>query len=370
MSQGKTSNKKGSVDGHDEVKKGTSARKGSTSKTENNSVCIRCKSDVKSSDKGVECEICGLWYHVQCEGMSIEQYQLMLKEECKNLHWFCNDCESVTLSTGKMIHSLKNRQDAVEAELLKLNKKINKSVQDTEREFDVVKAAILDIETILSNYKDKLTIAEATALIDCKINVCKGQLVEETKKEIPSLWSDMVSKSVDSKLAKVSTDVEKVNKVAADTRKIVEEEKDREGRANNIILYRVPESDKQEESVKHDKDFCCSLANEALDLDMNSDDIKSLFRLGKKGASCRPLLVQFRERSVKNRIMESLFKLKDADDKFKNISLTHDLTKQERVDCKSLVEEAKKKQKEEKGEFLWRVRGLPGQMKVIRIQKK
>ncbi|MFI5407564.1 MAG: hypothetical protein ACHQ1D_13760, partial [Nitrososphaerales archaeon] len=134
--------------------------------------------------------------------------------------------------------------------------------------------------------------------------------------------------------------------------------------------YRVPETDKQDERVKYDKDFCCQMANEALEVDMKAEDIKTIFRLGKRGDNCRPLLVQFRERGIKNRIMESLFKLKASDDKFKNISVTHDLTKQERLTCKTLVEEAKKKQLSETGEFIWRVRGLPGQMKIIRIQKK
>jgi len=96
-----------------------------------------------------------------------------------------------------------------------------------------------------------------------------------------------------------------------------------------------------------------------------------LFRLGKRGDSQagKPLLVQFREKTVKNRVMDSLFKLKGADDKFKNISVTHDLTPSERLECKNLVEEAKKKQQEEQGEFYWRVRGLPGQLKLVKFRR-
>lgn len=67
--------------------------------------------------------------------------------------------------------------------------------------------------------------------------------------------------------------------------------------------------------------------------------------------------------------MESLAKLRGADDKFKKLSITHDLTKKEREECRTLVEEAKKKQ-EESGEFNWRVRGPPGQMKLVRFRKQ
>jgi len=68
--------------------------------------------------------------------------------------------------------------------------------------------------------------------------------------------------------------------------------------------------------------------------------------------------------------MESAYKLKNAEDKFKNVSITHDLTKQERAECKVLVAEAKTKQDVETGEWIWRVRGAPGMMKIVRIPKR
>ena len=99
-------------------------------------------------------------------------------------------------------------------------------------------------------------------------------------------------------------------------------------------------------------------------------DIKSLFRLARpQTTNVRPILIQLREKSVKNQIMECLYKLKAADEKFKNISVTHDLTEKERNECKLLVEEAKQKQSVESGEFMWRVRGPPGQLKLTKIRR-
>ena len=68
--------------------------------------------------------------------------------------------------------------------------------------------------------------------------------------------------------------------------------------------------------------------------------------------------------------MESLIKLKDAPEKFRNIGVGHDLTPSERETSKKSVNEAKDKQQKETGEYLWRVRGPPGQMKVVRIRKQ
>ena len=70
---------------------------------------------------------------------------------------------------------------------------------------------------------------------------------------------------------------------------------------------------------------------------------------------------------TKNCMMESLYKLRDTDDCYKNISVTHDLTQLERTECKKLVEEAKRKEREKHGNYIWRVRGLPGQLKLLKI---
>ena len=85
-----------------------------------------------------------------------------------------------------------------------------------------------------------------------------------------------------------------------------------------------------------------------MELNVQEADIKSYFRIGRRDQDQkgRTLLVQFREKALKNRVMETLYKLRDAKDKFKRISVTHDFTKAERSECKSLVEEAKKKQLE------------------------
>jgi len=47
----------------------------------------------------------------------------------------------------------------------------------------------------------------------------------------------------------------------------------------------------------------------------------------------------------------------------------HDMTIKEREKCKSLVAEAKIKQSEGMGNFVYRVRGLPGQMKIVKFRK-
>ena len=80
-----------------------SDKKASSSKKETSKVisaCLRCKQDVRSNEEAVSCETCDNWFYIQCEDVSPDQYKLMQKEESKNLHWFCKDCEDTTLSTN------------------------------------------------------------------------------------------------------------------------------------------------------------------------------------------------------------------------------------------------------------------------------
>ena len=145
----------------------------------------------------------------------------------------------------------------------------------------------------------------------------------ETTESIQSLQFERVSKDVST----VQSAVEDVTKKAA-------EERERDSRSRNFIIYRVPEVDNKEERPKEDKAFCLELLNVVLAADAQEVDFKC-FRPGKREQNNRPLMVQCREKTLKNRVIESFYKLKNADNKFKGISVTHDLTLNDRTACKT-----------------------------------
>ena len=75
------------------------------------------------------------------------------------------------------------------------------------------------------------------------------------------------------------------------------------------------------------------------------------------GLSCQ--FVEFKSRTTKNQIMESLSKLKSAEERFRRLSITHDMTLGERIQCKQIVSDAKDKEREEgQGEWIYRVSSL------------
>ena len=372
-------------------------RKGSLSSSQDEEkgkdFCPKCKCEVKSEDKATVCDTCGNWFHIQCIKISVKQYDLMKKEELKFMHWFCSGCEESTINTGKTLYSLTVKQEKLEAEISKFKDEMNKELGDIKQDYTTItkglsdeisklRKTVTDMKSVqecqaltLTGVKEvvdsqtKMVDNEIMALVDKKIEDYDVRQVDKIKLQEP-LWTEVVTKQVKKTFEDVTVNITEVQKVVEETKLKALEEKDKELRAKNVIIYRVPECVSREELQTQDKKFCLDLFHDILETDCAENDIVKCFRLGKKGTINRPLLIQFREKAQKNCVMESLSKLKNASDKFRNISITHDMTKQEREVCKKLVEEAKDRQSKESGEFLYRVRGVPGMMKVIKISKR
>jgi len=66
--------------------------------------------------------------------------------------------------------------------------------------------------------------------------------------------------------------------------------------------------------------------------------------------------------------MKSLYKIKSMEDKFKNINVSHDMTKRQRAECKALVAEAKQRTENESGNYVYKVSGPLGQFRIVRIK--
>ena len=65
-------------------------------------------------------------------------------------------------------------------------------------------------------------------------------------------------------------------------------------------------------------------------------------------------MVHFASYGIKNLVMESLYKLKDVDKKFKGINIAHDMTMNEILESRYLVQEAKQKEADDiSGELIF-----------------
>jgi len=135
------------------------------------------------------------------------------------------------------------------------------------------------------------------------------------------------------------------------------EERDKKRRSCNIIIRGAEEMGNKEATDKNDKELVQSLM-ETIGVETSP---KALTRLGEKITDRqRPIKVILNSEEVKKKILSSLPKLK-GNAKFEKISVSEDLTVNEREILRTWHERAKIQNAEEPAdsEFIWRVRGSP-----------
>jgi hypothetical protein len=106
-------------------------RNGSVSKSQRD-MCNICNKEVKSKDKALACEICELWYHIDCHGkVPLALYEILIGDGA-NLHWFCDNCNGAVAKIYKMVCSVQTRQDVIEGKV----DKISDSLDDLKTNFN------------------------------------------------------------------------------------------------------------------------------------------------------------------------------------------------------------------------------------------
>ena len=101
-----------------------------------------------------------------------------------------------------------------------------------------------------------------------------------------------------------------------------------------------------------------------------------MFRLGRRVDTSdvpRPLLVGFKDPVVKEKLWSNLKNLKEAEARFKGISLAHDLTPRQRAESKRLIEVAKQDHVGTSADgpenYWFRVVGQGTRMRVVKTRK-
>jgi len=94
----------------------------------------------------------------------------------------------------------------------------------------------------------------------------------------------------------VNGNISEVQNSIKETQEQAAEHRDKEHRRNNVILYKVNESDSQraDDKNKADISFCLQLLNNGLNAGIAENDLVNVFRLGRReDNTSRPLMVQF-----------------------------------------------------------------------------
>jgi hypothetical protein len=338
--------------------------------------CTNCKRDFKdASSKVLECERCIGHYCVKCTKFSEQEYELLNARP--DLHWFCANCEE------KVVKSINLDRD-VEQRCNDFLKEIKDQVRGIEDNFNkqlADKVSRKEMNDALKEVlKEKPSQGEVKHLLDDGLQKINVSLHSKIMDEKPA-WEELVTKEVDSRLTFLSGDIGEVRKNIDESRVQMAEETDRLSRKNNIIVYNVPESMATSfaDKISDDRKFCDSLMTRGLKIGYEESDVNKTIRLGKKNedgtGKVRPLLVELNNGHVKNLVMENVARLALAKEEFKGIIISHDMTKKEREQCKEMVAEAKMREQNDNafgqsGEWVYRVRGPPGLMKILKLKRR
>ena len=300
--------------------------------------CAQCGQVITESVCALQCDSCkapDVWKCIECLGIPKESYDSLI--DCKELYWFCSKCESV-ISGGEQ-ETVKN-DDRIVGLLEKLLDKFTSletrlNAKADERELYSLDQRITGLEMRMADddVNDRMVAIES-----------KCNKVEEIDRKLRDL---------EGRLNKEADQIAGAGQVVFAPDK--KEELDREQRKKNIIIYKLNEIDSEEAEDRRCGDSLQvhELCQDTLKVPITDGDITKIFRLGaRETGKIRPLLVSFADTDKKFEVFRKLNELKSANDKFKSISIAHDLTPRQREEVKKVYTEAKARLEKEESEAM------------------
>ena len=273
-------------------------------------LCGICNIKVKGIDKALGCEVCTKWYHIGCGKISPQEYE-MIQNLGSAVTWKCRQC--------------KNKGNSLRGELRKIK--------------DENMALRLENEALRKELNDRMA----------KIESRLDRLEETNKEGLEKVNYEGIIKNVTEKVFEV-----------------VREEEEKKKKINNLVLYGVQESAKEQshEREEDDKEKCNVIFTHGVG--MHGIAIEKTVRLGRRYAGeesqrqrPRPMLVKLRNKEDKFGILKNAKALARANEEMRKIVITPDRTKKEQEKDRELRNELRIKR--ESGETGWYIQG--GQLK-------
>lgn len=267
--------------------------------------CPHCNQPCTAENKAVQCDLCGVWAHVKCEGLPEDIYDTLnhVCEVVNNISYYCDAnhcCSRIKQLTHHHYNTLEQEStpstlDTVEESLSDLKTQIEEKIQDLSSK----------IEHLLSNQSG----------ISMEVDVATQSL--QTPPASASIAFNTTASSIADELA------------------------DRERRKNNLIIYNLPEKSDREDDKKLFVELCKTVYSEEF-------AVNKILRMGRRIENKhRPLLVVFKHETDKSFLLTNSARLRKHD-VYKTVYFSPDRTKFERLKHKKLVEELK--QRKAKGE--------------------
>lgn len=285
----------------------------------------------------IECERCSEINCSECVELTLDQCKQIQELPC--VHWYCKGCEESAISAVKTDRDIEEKCNLYMSQM-------TARIDAMEKEIDS-KADRTDLDQL----KDRIE------------NLEKNQNVD-IPKEVKTVL-DQQGKTNDTAVE------EKFEKMMAEHSA---EEKEREKRKRNLILFGVPEpnTNLKHQRLQMDNEKVAEICNVLIDEDITKDDIEHSMRKGRKSTdntSVRPVVITLTSEELKRNIIRNAQKLNDTED-YQAITINLDMTVKEREEEMKLKVEARKLTDSDKsGKTYYKVRGPPGDRTIVRYEE-
>lgn len=293
--------------------------------------CERCKDNYTlENDKFLECHRCFSHYCITCLGKTEEAYNMIIGSD---LMWFCVQCRE----------------------------KVEKNIVTDRKIEETCKA-------MMSSFEKRIADIENAVASKCSIAEAKDLINEEINKRLPLLASHPQGATGDKQ---ESSEAATATPPSSNVNEVLSEMNERKARENNIVMYGVAEVESKpfEERQSYDKNKAEEIISKC-GVTLEKDEVRKTLRLGKydkKSKKHRPMLVVLHNADKKKAIFKGGKTLRE-NESFKHVSLSNDLTPAERDLDKKLFEEAKEREKNQSGEYTFKVRGPPWARRIVRFK--
>ena len=264
------------------------------------SICDKCDRDLSTNSKlAIHCDAGDHWFCYSCIGMSDKLFKAISAEkETPMLFVSCKDCRASSFPMAAL-----KKSTAIEFN------DINSKIKDLSAKFD-------------SFNKD----------IEGKVDESL-KMIKEQAKVTKVNYADMVKKSIESR--------EEISSVKEAVKVSVRDLTEYEERDKSIVIFKLNES-KKDSAVKRnqeDREFVEALIDQGINI--SPQEIQTSFRLGLyKDNVTRPVKVIFANKSSQVKVVEHLYRLREAEQRFKDVNISIDRTRAQRDQLKVLIDQA------------------------------
>ncbi len=295
----------------------SAAKKISTSSTSQSgsTACGKsgCCKKIGVKSKAIACDYCNQWWHMQCAEMDDKTYSVLSQSNSsgKGVFWFCSRCRpnsTLIFETKKIIA---NETHDIKAQVKQLENSLEAKLKLLEEQF-------LNKVDTQQNHLNK-NMQSITNVVTTKL--------EQNNKTSSALTT------LNNEFRTLKTNIE--NNIKTEKERNLKKLK-----ANNIILFNMPESEgEKQKAYKDDVEKIKTLFEE---LKLEKEDVKQIFRIGKTAADRpRPIIVKFNNEEKRKdalKLRNVYYKNNQTQENIK-IFITVDRTVNEQIQHKKLVQQ-------------------------------